>query len=252
MVDESLATRDMISRGGSALQSGQRNRVRRALSTSLGGVFDSAGLVENRDGHRLIGRERHTLYVSFLQRVDQINDVFYGMELHRGDGNHNRVLCIGNGADDAGYGVTSNYNSSGAANYPQLGAENTQVNFFVVRIEFGALDRDVVTVYRNPESLLNEHECRPDARLRGNFAFDRISLGNFEGTKVHEVDEIRIGAAYRAVTGQRNGAPDTLVRPVATERQASNSAFIRAPAVVHTGRSPDAARSLLRDWGDTL
>ena len=34
---------------------------------------------------------------------------------------------------------------------------------------------------------------RLDAELVGNFAFDRISLGNFNGTKIHEVDEIRVG-----------------------------------------------------------
>ena len=48
------------------------------------------------------------VYLSFLQRVDKINDVFYGFELHRGDGNGNRVLCIGNGVEGTGYGVTSN------------------------------------------------------------------------------------------------------------------------------------------------
>ena len=37
----------------------------------------------------------------------------------------------------------------------------------------------------------------------GNFAFDRISLGNFHGTKIHEVDEIRVGTTFRAVTGRR-------------------------------------------------
>jgi hypothetical protein len=35
------------------------------------------------------------------------------------------------------------------------------------------------------------------------FAFDRVSLGNFEGTKLHEIDEVRIGTDFRAVTGRR-------------------------------------------------
>ena len=82
-----------------AVQSGQQNRVRRSLSTSIGGVFDAAGLVENQDGTRLIGRDGTTVYLSFLQRVDKLDDVFYGVELHRNDGNSNRVLCIGNGAE---------------------------------------------------------------------------------------------------------------------------------------------------------
>ena len=96
-----------------AVQSGQQNRIRRSLSTSIGGVFDAAGLVENQDGMRLIGRDGTTVYLSFLQRVNKIDDVFYGLELHRNDGNANRVLCIGNGAEQCGYGVTSNVNVYG-------------------------------------------------------------------------------------------------------------------------------------------
>jgi hypothetical protein len=54
-----------------------------------------------------------------------------------------------------------------------------------------------------------------DAELTGNFAFDRISLGNFHGTKVHEVDEIRVGTTFRAVTGRRSRGPDRLIPRVA-------------------------------------
>ena len=67
---------------------------------------------------RLVGRDGTTVYLSFLQRVDKINDVFYGLELHRSDGNANRVLCIGNGAEECGYGVTSNFNVYGPENFP--------------------------------------------------------------------------------------------------------------------------------------
>ena len=52
------------------------------------------------------------------------------------------------------------------------------------------------------ESLRDEAACTPDAVLRGNFAFDRISLANFDGTKIHEVDEIRVGTHFLAVTGR--------------------------------------------------
>ena len=185
------------------------------LGTSIGGVFDAAGLVENQDGVRLIGKEGATVYLSFVQRVDKLDDVFYGFELHRGDGNGNRVLCIGNGVDGTGYGVTSNVNVYGPRNFPSLGKENTEPNFFVVRITYGAGNRDQVAVFRNPKSLNEESECKVDAELVGNFAFDRISLGNFHGTKIHEVDEIRIGTTFRAVTGRRGRGPDRLVPRVA-------------------------------------
>lgn len=218
VADGSLAYGAMVPRGGRAVQTANRNRIRRALSTSLGGVFDSAGLVENRDALRLIGADGKRVYVGFLQRVDRTADVFYGLELHRGDGNANRVLCVGQGAEGAGYGVTSNYNSYGAKNFPSLGKEDTEVNMIVVRIDFHPQDFDEAVVYRNPQSLVEEGACEVSARLKGNFAFDRISLGNFDGQKQHEVDELRVGTTFRAVTGQRDRTRDPLGRPFAAIR----------------------------------
>lgn len=212
----SLTTEGMVSSGGRAIQIAQRNRIRRSLSTSIGGVLESAGLVENRDGHRLVGRDGQTVYISFLQRIDRLDDIFYGFELNRGDGNGNRVLCIGNGAEGAGYGVTSNVNQYDADNYPSLGEENTETNLLVVRIDFGPDDRDTVTIYRNPRSLAEESDCMVNATLLGNFAFDRISLGNFDGAKIHEIDEIRVGTSYRAVVGQRDLFRKDLSRRFAT------------------------------------
>jgi hypothetical protein len=50
--------------------------------------------------------------------------------------------------------------------------------------------------------------------LRGNFAFDRISLANFDGSKVHEADEIRVGAHFLAVTGRWGNNQGRLLRQV--------------------------------------
>ena len=99
----------------------------------------------------------------------------------------------------------------------RFGEEDTETNFFVVRITFGPGNRDRVEVFRNPESLVDEDACKPDAELVGNFAFDRISMGNFHGTKVHEVDEIRVGTTFRAVTGRRGRGPDRLMPSIAAD-----------------------------------
>jgi hypothetical protein len=198
------------------VQTAHQNRIRRSLGTSVGGVFDAAGLVENQDGMRRVGRDGTTVYLSFLQRVDKTADVFYGAELHRSDGNGNRVLCIGHGAESTGYGVTSNFNTYNARNYPRLGEENTDTNFFVVRITFGEGNHDRAEVFRNPKTLTDENALKRDAELVGNFAFDRISFGNFHGTKVHEVDELRVGTTFRAVTGRRGRGPDRLMPRVAS------------------------------------
>lgn len=211
----SIATHDLVALGNRFVQTGNNNRVRRTLSTSLGGVFDAAGLVENADGLRLIGRSGSTIYLSFLQRVSKTDDVFYGVELHRGDGNFNRVLCVGAGDDGHRYGVTTKFNLEGHSRYESLGEENVEVNHLVIRIEFGDNDQDVATVYRNPVSLINESKCTPTAVLRGKFAFDRVSLGNFNGTKVHEVDELRLGTEFGAVCGNLAPPPVdlTLIEP---------------------------------------
>jgi len=227
-----------------AVQTGQENRIRRTLSTSIGGVFDAAGLVENQNGTRLIGRDGTTIYLSFLQRVNKLDDVFYGVELHRNDGNPFRALCIGNGVEGSKYGATSNVNSLVGDNSPSLGVENTATNFVVVKIEFGADNRDRVTVYRNPESMVNEAACEVDAVLSGNFAFDRISLGNFNGTKVHEVDEIRVGTTFLAVTGRRSRGPDRVMRRMARFDE-SNAPFGAGVASAESGEWP---LRLLAKW----
>ena len=165
-------------------------------------------LVEDQDSVRLVGRDGTRVYISFIQRVSKVSessDEFYGLELHRADGNANRVLSIGNGAEDTLYGATSNYNVYGAGNFPTLGVEDTEANLYVVKITFGVDNHDVVEVYRNPESLRDEQASTVDAVLHGNFAFDRIGIASFHGTKIHEIDEIHVGTHYLAVTGRWGG-----------------------------------------------
>jgi len=207
----SLTTKGLLPLGNRAVQTGQQNRIRRSLATSVGGVFDAAGLVENQDGVRLVGRDGNHIYISFLQRVSKVDDDFYGVEFHRGDGNANRVLSIGNGAEGTSYGATSIYNLYDFDNFPSLGSEDTEANLFVIKISFGIDNQDIVEIYRNPASLKDEKACHVDAVLKGNFAFDRISMGNFHGTKLHEVDEIRVGTHFLAVTGRWGGERGNLL-----------------------------------------
>jgi hypothetical protein len=208
----SLAGSELVLQGNRAIQTGNFNRIRRLLSTSMRGVFDIAGLMEDQDGLHLVGKNGKVVYLSFIQRVSQVNDVYYGFELHRGDGNANRVLSIGHGAEGTGYGVASNFNTlwrqlGDSPLFASLGEEDTVAHLIVVRIEFGGGNHDVATIYRDPESLIDEERCTATATLKGNLAFDRISLANFDSLRgqVHEVDEIRVGTSFTAVTGQRSG-----------------------------------------------
>ncbi|MEM8677726.1 MAG: hypothetical protein AAGF97_00095, partial [Planctomycetota bacterium] len=40
------------------------------------------------------------------------------------------------------------------------------------------------------------------AELVGNFAFDRLGIACFDGSKIHEVDHVRVGTSFAAVTGR--------------------------------------------------
>ena len=237
----SLAVEGLVPVGNRAILAAQYNRIRRQLATSVGGVFDAEGLVENQDDVRLVGRDGKQAYISFIQRVSKVDDGFYGVELHRGDGNGNRVLCIGNGADGANYGATSNTNVYGPKNLGLLGQETDDANFFVIKITFGVENRDTVEVFRNPESLRDEQACEADAVLRGNFAFDRISIANFDGEKTHEVDEIRVGTHFLAVTGRWGNNQERLQRQIASGqgRVRSQSSIVRSERLLtanHNGR----------------
>lgn len=200
--------------GNHAVLSGQFNRIRRVLSTSFSGVFDTAQLIENQDGSRLIGRDGTTLYLSFVQQVTKKEDAFYGVELNRGDGNRNRVLCIGHGAvrgwvdgpprspdNSAGFtnwSVTSEFNGdhNRLLELGELGPETTDPILIVVKIVFGENNNDEVFVFVNPDP---NNESHPLVFGKGNFAFDRIGIANFEGDKSFRVDHIRIGNSYSAV-----------------------------------------------------
>jgi hypothetical protein len=201
------------------------------LSTSFSGVFDTAGFIEDQDGAPVIGREGTTLYISLTQRIDKLDEVFYGFELHRGDGNRNRVLCVGHAAARGwtegivrapnknagvtGWAVTSESNGrdNSLLELGDLGAETTDVTLFVLKITFGPENNDTIAVFKNPVSLWDEQQCQPQVVGSGNFAFDRISLANFEGEKTFEVDQIRIGTSFSAVT-----RPQWQTQPVAQKR----------------------------------
>ena len=154
------------------------------------------------------------MYVSFSLRVSDVDQGFYGVELHRGDGNRNRVLCVGHGAKRSWNGIsdkatdfsiTSEYNGrkNSLVEYGSVGPETDQVTFFVLKIVFGEGDRDRVFVYRDPPSLWDESVCIPVVKGKGNFSFDRIGLANFDGDKFLEVDHIRVATSYSAVTRPR-------------------------------------------------
>ena len=181
---------------------GGNSRVARKLNVQAGGPLAAAGLVQ--DG--LIGRDGGTLYVGFLQRItvlptaDAKNPAhlrFYSVEFNTSPADDTRVLEIGhddraNPGSPEHYGVASVTNNNSPNHEPgqfqSLAPPDTEVNLIVVKFTFGPGGQDIVEVYRNPESTIDEGAAKVDAKLEGTFRFDRIALARFVGgTPVHQV-----------------------------------------------------------------
>jgi hypothetical protein len=236
----SLATSGLVALGNRFVQSHNYSRIRRVVSTNRGGVFDVAGCIEVIDAFPMVRRTGGAVYISFLQRVADDDHTFYAFELHRGDGRYNRVLCIANDVEGHGFGAAVDFQQPpGQPKFAPLGEQGRGVNFFVIRIDYGEKEQDKVTIYRNPESMVDESRCVADATLEGIFGFDRISIANFFGGKTHEIDEIRIGTDFRAVTGaiqrEADGEPFSSYFPI-PGRANRDGAALRNPAVAARNR----------------
>ena len=178
--------------------SGQRgfcpgtDRAGRWLDTSSTGPFGSRGYL---DSLGRIGADGKTIYVSFLMQPDGTT-YFYEFEFHRGNvGDSGRIAGIGN---DVNGGVNVNLR---APNDTQtlIGAGDTAVNFYVVRIDFKA-GNDDVRVYRNP-ALGTEPATPTLTKLAAaDMSFDGLAFASWLNSRMVAIDEIRIGETYADVT----------------------------------------------------
>ena len=206
----SLAYGNLLTEGNRGQQlPANHGRIRRRLDTDPEGRF--AAHLEDRvvtevgfgNVKPLIGKDGTELYVSFLQKaLDHFG--FYALEIQRADfapqeGDGNRVAFVGyNGAELV---LESDFNGS---TRQSLGALHNNVNMYVLKFTFGSGNNDTLQVYRNPS--LGGQPQQPTATIHGDFAFDRISFAKVNGpNNRHEIDEIRVGTTYRAVTGDSIG-----------------------------------------------
>lgn len=197
--EEGLEYEGVTQRGGRLTQWSNDHRVARKLDVSERGPFARAGLIAEIDGRRLIGAPHRRVYLGFLQQIDRRDGVFYGVGLARGDGDGHRVLSIGRGARHTPYGVSTETGLPDGEPFAPLDEENFDVNWIVVRVTFGEAGRGKAEVFRNPPPGAEESQLAPQAVLEGDFAFERVVIGNFNGLKSHQVDEIRIGNSWEAV-----------------------------------------------------
>ena len=170
------------------------SRCGRWLDCSPGGSFAQAGYL-NVSGN--IGAPGKTLYVSFLQQPNSPAQ-FYEFEFHRGDlGDPGRIAGIGNDLPNA---TTVNLRAPNSVQTP-LGLGDTNVNLYVVRIDFHGGSDDVY-VYRNPVGP-NEADNQPVLTMPGvaDMSFNGISLAAYLNGVTVKHDEIRLGETWASVLG---------------------------------------------------
>lgn len=166
------------------------SRVGRLLDCSTNGVFAQNGYL-NASG--VIGAVGKTIYVSFLQQP-AVTSKFYEFEFHRGDyGDPGRIGGIGNDT------TTTHVNFRlPNGTFADLGAGDSAVDFYVVRIDFHG-GNDDVRVYRNPTSLTEPGSATLTRLGVGNLSFDRLCVGAWDNYVA--IDEIRIGTSWTNVVG---------------------------------------------------
>lgn len=179
---------------GNSLFVGNGSRAGRALDTAANGPFGLAGYL---NGSGNIGANGKTLYVSFLQQASSAG-YFYEFEFHRDNlGDSGRIAGIGN---DVGTSTQVHLRAPNSTHTP-LGVGNTNVNFYVVRIDFKSGNDDVY-VYHNPTSSLESDNDPVLTRLAAaDMSFDGLSMGAYLNGVTVRHDEIRVGSTWASVLG---------------------------------------------------
>ena len=212
---------DALSTGNSTLLPNNR-RVGRKIDTSASGPFGLAGY---RDANGRIGADGKTIYVSFTQQPNG-TALYYEFEFHRANlGDPGRIAGIGNdqGGDNVHLRAPNN-------THTLIGPGNTNVNFYVVRIDFKAGNDDVF-VYRNPTSLTEPGVPTLTRLGAADMSFDGISFGAFVGggrTVSH--DEVRLGETWADVTVLPATQPTFATQPHPTTSFAGGTIVLSARA----------------------
>ena len=199
---------DSHSRGNAGyVQNGSRSG--RWLDSSSNGTFGMFGLL---DPNNHIGADGKTVYLSFMLRSGGTNapHQFYEFEFKRNNlGDAGRIAGIGNNAGTANTNV--NLRAPALVTDQSLGAGDTNVNFYVVRIDYvGGADN--VYVYRNPTGT-SESDNTPTIVKMGvtDMSLSGISLAAYGAGIDITGDEIRMGLSWEDAVGT---APlDFIVQP---------------------------------------
>jgi fructan beta-fructosidase len=179
---------------GNSVNVSNNSRCGRWLDCSTTGPFAQAGLL---DGNGNIGANGKTIYVSFLQQPSSAG-YFYEFEFHRNDlGDPGRIAGIGNDVPNS----TQVHLRAPTGTHTPIGEGNTNVNFYVARIDYKSGNDDVY-VYRNPTgNLESDNEPVLTMLAVADMSFDGISVAAYLNGVTVKTDEIRIGQTWASVLG---------------------------------------------------
>ncbi len=158
------------------------------------------------------GTDGDVVYFSFLMQLNATGDQYRAFELNAplSNSDPDRTVQLGTGSIDftaGNFGLRINNNASIAVD---LGAQDTSVNLFVVKLEYHAgVNNDVVQVWRNPD--LSGPEPLATGTLTAvnlqNLGVGRMSFARFNSANNATWDEVRIGTTWDAVIPE----PSTLL-----------------------------------------
>src|SRR6185295_4518622 len=89
-------------------------------------------------------------------------------------------------------------NLRAAANQTPFGQGNTNVNFYIVRIDYKA-GNDDVRVYMNPTSLTEPPVATLTMTAVSDMSFNGVSFGAFLNGRTVKHDELRFGESWESV-----------------------------------------------------
>lgn len=187
---------DIRSVAGSLFQP-NTSRKGRFLDCSPTGNFAMHGYI---DGSGNIGADGTTLYISFLQQPNSVS-LFYEFEFKRDDlGDGGRMAGIGNDTGDSDVHFRAQVPAGGASTFWDLGPGNTNVNFYVMRIDFKPGNDDVF-IYRNPTASTEPATPTLAVSNIADMSFDGISLGAYVNNVTASYDEVRFGMTWADALG---------------------------------------------------
>ncbi len=137
-----------------------------------------------------------------MQQPNIANNNFYEFEFHRNNlGDPGRIAGIGCDVANS----TQVYLRAPSSTQTPLGVANTNVNFYVVRIDYKPGNDDVY-VYRNPAGNL-EPDNDPVLTMLSvaDMSFDGLSLAAYVNGMTVKNDEIRAGQTLGQRLGKSSG-----------------------------------------------